>query len=358
MKIHATHLYNDYSGSPKVLMQIVKSWIKEGHEVHLYLGSDQDGFLSELENVNYHYVGYRYSQFKFKRLIYFLWSQLRLFFAILRRTTKSDVVYVNTLLPFGSALAGKLVRAKVIYHIHETSIQPEMLRRFLLRVAQKTSTKIIYVSHFLKENLKLNHPNSIVIHNALEDDFYDRARKNRGSNSQLENILMVCSLKEYKGVNIFVKLSQANPNLNFKLVLNANLDEIDSYFDDHQLIVPPNLEVIDRQVDVHPFYNWSDLVMNLSLEDQWIETFGLTMIESMAYGSPVIAPSIGGITEVVENGRSGFLVDSRDFNLLQRKLDRLTTDASFYKKMVQESMRRAESFSESVFLSSCAKAIR
>jgi glycosyltransferase involved in cell wall biosynthesis len=44
----------------------------------------------------------------------------------------------------------------------------------------------------------------------------------------------------------------------------------------------------------------------------WPEPFGLVMIEAMAAGTPVIAWRNGSTSEVVEHGRSGFLVDSID----------------------------------------------
>ena len=44
----------------------------------------------------------------------------------------------------------------------------------------------------------------------------------------------------------------------------------------------------------------------------WPEPFGLVMIEAMAAGTPVIAWRCGSTGEVIEHGRSGFLVDSVD----------------------------------------------
>ena len=42
---------------------------------------------------------------------------------------------------------------------------------------------------------------------------------------------------------------------------------------------------------------------------EWEEPFGLVMIESMACGTPVIATRWGAVPEVIENGRSGIIVD-------------------------------------------------
>ncbi len=43
---------------------------------------------------------------------------------------------------------------------------------------------------------------------------------------------------------------------------------------------------------------------------QWPEPFGLVMVESMACGTPVIATRQGAVPEVIEEGRSGVIVDS------------------------------------------------
>jgi glycosyltransferase involved in cell wall biosynthesis len=45
---------------------------------------------------------------------------------------------------------------------------------------------------------------------------------------------------------------------------------------------------------------------------QWPEPFGLVMIESLACGTPVIAFRLGSVPEVVEDGRTGFVVDTVD----------------------------------------------
>ncbi len=44
----------------------------------------------------------------------------------------------------------------------------------------------------------------------------------------------------------------------------------------------------------------------------WPEPFGLVAIESLATGTPVIARRAGGLTETIEHGVDGFLVDDVD----------------------------------------------
>ena len=53
---------------------------------------------------------------------------------------------------------------------------------------------------------------------------------------------------------------------------------------------------------------------------EWEEPFGLVMIESMACGTPVIATRHGAVPEVIDDGRSGIIVDN--FREMAAALDR------------------------------------
>jgi glycosyltransferase involved in cell wall biosynthesis len=56
----------------------------------------------------------------------------------------------------------------------------------------------------------------------------------------------------------------------------------------------------------------------------WPEPFGLVMIESMACGTPVIAYPEGSVPEVIDDGQTGFLVESIDQAVeAVRKIDRI-----------------------------------
>lgn len=58
--------------------------------------------------------------------------------------------------------------------------------------------------------------------------------------------------------------------------------------------------------DIHLVYQTADCFACPSLQH---ESFGLVNVEAMASGLPVIASNNGGITEIIDSGRNGFLVD-------------------------------------------------
>jgi hypothetical protein len=55
----------------------------------------------------------------------------------------------------------------------------------------------------------------------------------------------------------------------------------------------------------------SYLVLALLVPIDWPEPFGLVMIEAMAFGTPVIAFNRGSVPDVIEDGLTGYLVETR-----------------------------------------------
>ncbi|MCU0437638.1 MAG: glycosyltransferase family 4 protein [Raineya sp.] len=345
-RIFAFHLLNDYSGSPKVLMQLLKTWGAYGYSVHLYT-SQNKGFLSDINHVIYHQGWYKYSSNRWLRLFLYTLSQMWLVIKMFRTVKKTDIVYVNTILPFGAAILGKLKGCKVIYHIHEVSIKPRILKWFLLKMIKIFADRVVYVSQYVADNYDLNDKRGAILYNSIENHFLDVAEKNRDKKQKQNHVLMVCSLKAYKGIFEFIQLAKDNPEYQFRLVLNAHQTEIKQFFKDKD--VPLNVHIFDTQKNMHPFYLWADIILNLSKPDGWIETFGLTIIEGMAYGLPAIVPTIGGITEVIEEGKTGFMVDSQDTTMLNRVLQSVLDNPLYYKTLSENSKKRIESFSEDLF---------
>ncbi len=321
-KIVFAHLLNDFSGSPKVLSQAIEVCLEANYDVDVYYCSGSKGFLS-VGNANRFYYPYKRFDNKVLTLLTFFYSQFSLFFKVLKYRNEEVVIFVNTMLPFGAALAGKLINKPVVYHIHETSIRPKILKFILRMFIQFTARKIIYVSKYLEMNEPVKGVESEVIYNSLTCDFFKLACSNNYSHSKnsVFSVLMVCSLKDYKGIKEFCRvavLCLTETKIKFKLVLNAEETEIDTYF--QKITVPSNVCIHSKKNNLDPFYSDASVVINLSRVDEWIETFGLTLLEAMAYGVPVIAPPVGGPAEIVDDGVDGFLISSYEVKLISTKL--------------------------------------
>lgn len=348
-EIVCVHLLNDFSGSPLVLSGVAQDLARQGFRVRLHTARDQRGFLSHLPGVQQHFFRYRFFENKLVRLFALLWSQVELFWQILGYRKTDAVIYINTLLPFGAALAGRVSGKKVVYHLHETTVNPPVLKSFLKWVVRRCATDVIYVSEFLRHQEPVDGIPSRVVYNALAPAFLEKADRYRAVSPEPKTkftVLMLCSLKAYKGVDVFVRLAETLPEYQFLLVLNAGMGPINQYF--AGTAIPDNLVIFPAQKDVHIFYQQAHLVLNLSHPDQWVETFGMTLLEAMQYGLPVIAPPVGGPVELVTDGFNGYKIDQRNFGELVAAIRRLATVPDMYRQFSANAAQYARQFNPEV----------
>ena len=67
----------------------------------------------------------------------------------------------------------------------------------------------------------------------------------------------------------------------------------------------------------------ADVVCQFS---RWEEVFGWMIAEAMAHGKPVVATRVGGIPELIVEGKSGFLVDRGDTEAMSKRVLQLLND--------------------------------
>ncbi|MBK9637468.1 MAG: glycosyltransferase family 4 protein [Bacteroidetes bacterium] len=363
-KIVAVHLLNDFSGSPLVFSQALNALKASGHPIVIHTSQGKSGFLDQVEAPKY-YFPYQFYSNTLLRLLAFSFSQVFLFFQLMKYRKEDVIIYVNTLLPFGAALAAFCMKKQTIYHVHESYIKPAALKYFLRWVASFTADTIFYVSNYLYQKEKIGDVNACVLHNVLPENFVDRAAKKQyvPSNNGLFTVLMVCSFKEYKGVPQFIELAIRHPSLNFELVLNTSREEVNLNFSPQ--LIPSNLKVFSVQKDLDAFYSRANLVVNLTNPKLCIETFGMTLLEAMSYGVPVIAPTQGGPTELVEETKNGFQIDVQDEATLDFRLTFLASNPEFMQQLSKGARETAKRFGSDKFrntlvnvFDSCNKDVR
>lgn len=82
----------------------------------------------------------------------------------------------------------------------------------------------------------------------------------------------------------------------------------------------------------------ADVICQVS---RWEEVFGFTIAEAMMHGKPVLATRVGGIPELVEDGRTGFLVERGDAAAMADRLLALLRDPDLRERMGREGRRVA-----------------
>ncbi len=314
-KVVLYHLYNDYSGSPHVLATIIRGLMQQGGDVELVV-SDSPGFLSGIEGLRYRFFRYTWTPSKLLTFIRLVFAQIHMFLIACRYPAKDTVFYLNTICPSGAALAARIKGIPVVYHVHEAYVCPNVVHRFYRQVWKRCATRTIFVSAWLKDYYGTDGAHSAVVYSGLSEQFLSGILP-AASPGYSKTVLMVSSLKAYKGVNQFVALAGLLPQYRFNLVVNVREEEVHSFFGAD---LPTNLQIYPRQTDIHPFLSKADVVVNLSIPSLCIETFGLTLLEAFSYGIPVICPPVGGPLELVTDGCEGFAVDSRELDKVAEKI--------------------------------------
>jgi glycosyltransferase involved in cell wall biosynthesis len=86
-------------------------------------------------------------------------------------------------------------------------------------------------------------------------------------------------------------------------------------------------------------YQKSDICVVPSI---WQEPFGIVAVEAMACGKPVIASKVGGLQNIVEDGKTGFLVPPGDPKALSEKIEILLTNPKLRQEMGEKGREKAE----------------
>ncbi len=102
------------------------------------------------------------------------------------------------------------------------------------------------------------------------------------------------------------------------------------------LALSENVEFVGFFKDISDIMSRIDILALSSLT----EGLPLVLLEGMAYGKPVVATDVGGVRELVEDGRIGFVVPSKDPEALAGAIMALADDPQKRKIFADETMIR------------------
>jgi glycosyltransferase involved in cell wall biosynthesis len=261
-------------------------------------------------------------------------------------------LYVNTVIPIFAAFAAKIKGAKILFHLHEDRKSLNIIHQSLSFFRRFFCDFEIFVSQYLYTQEHISGKNYYIIPNVLNKSFFEKSINTplRDKIKSQFNILMICSLKKYKGVFEFLgiagKLLYEN-DITFTLVVSESKEYIESYFSD--VIIPKNIEIHGMTNNTIAFYEKASIVLNLSRVDEWIETFGLTILEGMSFGLPCIVPPVGGPAELIEESVNGYQVSSYDQDKIVALILSLRNDVELYNRISLNNKLRALDFNNEVF---------
>lgn len=200
------------------------------------------------------------------------------------------------------------------------------------------------------DRLKVIHPG--VDHKTFSPGNRARARRMLGlSNERM--VLYVGRIQPLKGLELAIRaVEQVVPTMDrpvtFLIVGGPSgprgEDEVRRL---QRLVTELQLEDVVRFVGPQPhsrlpfFYRAADALVVCSHS----ESFGLAALEAHACGTPVVATPVGGLSHIVSDGESGFLVDTRDPSIFAGRLKTLLADDNLRSSFGSAALRAAAGFS-------------
>ncbi len=246
-------------------------------------------------------------------------------YAIIIIKNKIDIVHTNHYLTGDRPmlLAAIILRKKVISH-NRGLYGPDLIDRFL----SKYIDQIISMSDF---------STSVYVKGGVEEakckTIYDGidVLKYNPSNIKSEKITVGCigRIEKWKGQQVLVEAAEiivkTISNIKFLLVGDGdNENELKNQIKSKGL--EKYFEFTGHVKNVMDYMNQSTIIVHTSIEP---EPFGMVIIEAMALEKPVIATSIGGPLEIIDNELDGLLIPPQNPSILAENIIRLIKDNHF-----------------------------
>ncbi|HEX9821155.1 MAG TPA: glycogen synthase [Methylomirabilota bacterium] len=280
--------------------------------------------------------------------------------AMARDPVDADVVHAHTwYADMGALWISTLYRIPLVVTLH--SMEPlrpwkadqlgsgYLVSSWIEKTAVEAAHRVIAVSHTMREDI-LAHFDAdpsrvVVIHNGIDPDLFKRTDR-RDALDRLgvrqPYVLFVGRITDQKGI---FHLLEAAPRLpaGVQVVLCASAPD-----------TPEIEERLRRAVANRPTVTWINEMVPVEVVTQLYshaavfccpsvyEPFGLINLEAMACETPVVASAVGGILEVVEDGKTGLLVPPANPDALAGALTRVLENPALGGALGQAGRRRVE----------------
>ena len=343
--------YPSVGGSGILASELGEELAKRGHEIHFISYEQPFRMLAGRPRVFFHPVQVNsYDLFKYPD--YTLPLSVKM--AEVSRDHGLDVLHVHYAVPHATAavLACSMLpadrRPGIVTTLHGTDTT--LLARDpgygpAIRHALECSDAISVVSEYLRGEtqrlLALSRPID-VIHNFFEPRpprrARDEMRRELGVGEHEVMLLHASNLRPIKRIDLLLETAaRLRPGDAFKLVILAGSDFAPFTGEVRRLGLADRVIVRERVTDIEDYLQAADL--GLFTSD--MESFCLSLLETMCFARPSVATAVGGIPEVAVSGETGLLVPAGDVEALTRAVESLIRDPARRATLGQAAQQRA-----------------
>ena len=276
-----------YGGTERVVWWLTEALVALGHDVTLFASGDS---VTSATLVPCSPVGLRLTGVNDHTA-----STLAMLDRVYRSADQFDIIHFHVDLlhyPLFRGLAGKCLTT-----LHGRQDLPDNLPIF----GAFPEMKLVSIS--ANQRLPIPRANFVgTVHHGLPSDLIPKADGG-------DYLAFIGRISPEKRPDRAIEIAR---RAGMKLRIAAKVDRVDAtYFTEEiePLLDDPLVEFIGEVGDAAKA-DFLGGARALLFPIDWPEPFGLVMVEAMAAGTPVIAWRNGSTSEVIEEGRSGFLVDS------------------------------------------------
>ncbi|MEP7146944.1 MAG: N-acetyl-alpha-D-glucosaminyl L-malate synthase BshA [bacterium] len=356
--------YPTYGGSGVVATELGKALALRGHEIHFISYAMPTRLNGFIDNIFYHEVEINnYPLFEFPLYSIALASKM----VEVAKFNDLELIHAHYAIPHATSayLAREILKSdsnnsrdiKFITTLHGTDItltglEPSFLPT--MKFSIEKSDGVTAVSKFLadktQQQYKINKeieviPNFIDInkYKREEDEKTKCFKKNFAPNDE-KIIIHTSNFRPLKRVQDVIKVFvEVKKKIDTKLILVGDGPD------------RGECERLSRELEIFEdikFMGKQDaLVELLSVSDIFIipsqsESFGLSALEAMSCGVPVISSSVGGLPELNLHGETGYIAEIGDIDRMAKYTIELLSSQKRYELFSKSARKRAEDLSE------------
>jgi glycosyltransferase involved in cell wall biosynthesis len=216
------------------------------------------------------------------------------------------------------------------------------LRRMIKHrcLAKTTMSIVISKDNFehMLDNYGLNDTQLHLVYNGIEPERFLEHKKQADLPTGPGDIVITCvaELHPRKGhkylLRAFTRLQKTIPRLQLLLVGNGLLKkELTERYGDN-----PGIHFLGWRNDIPAILKASDIFVLPSLK----EAFGLVILEAMASGLPVIATRSGGIPDIIEEDKSGYLIAPGSSEVIENAIKTVLLNPDQKQDVAKEALKR------------------
>ncbi len=223
----------------------------------------------------------------------------------------------------------------IIAHMHSTYFSYSVKQRVIDKVLSWFSSIVVCcseaVADFIKEKEKISHKKIEVIYNGVDTEKF---QPQAGIEKKGYMIGCVASLFEHKGhkylLEAMVKVLNEFSKETKLLIIGEGVlrKELESYA--KELKIDTNVKFCGEMLNISEILPALDIVI---LPSSLREGLGLSLLEAMSCGVPVIGTNIGGIPEIIGNSKSGLLVAPGNHHELSSAIIKILSNKDLAKEM-------------------------